>query len=47
MDDLTVGGLINGTGIESTSHREGRITLPARGEFRGKLEAPPLRFKVR
>lgn len=30
----------------ATSHREGRITLPARGEFHGRLEAPPLRFKV-
>jgi len=30
----------------ATSHQDGRITLPARGEFRGKLEAPPLRFKV-
>lgn len=30
----------------ATSHREGRITLPARGEFDGRLDAPPLRFKA-
>merc|ERR1711865_265842 len=27
MDDLTVGGLINGTGIESSSHKYGTLAL--------------------